>query len=116
MAADVKKLIGDETVINSRGVFEYLLGGSVDKKLLGLQFFEASVTRVAYARQNEETKANGKSNCPHCAMSDNSNKSNIHNFKEMEADHVAAWSKGGARTPENCEMFCITHNRLKGNR
>ncbi|MDD2945016.1 MAG: HNH endonuclease, partial [Acinetobacter sp.] len=27
----------------------------------------------------------------------------------MDADHVQAWSKGGATTLDNCEMLCITH-------
>jgi len=34
----------------------------------------------------------------------------------MDADHVAAWSKGGQTDLGNCEMLCITHNRAKGNR
>jgi 5-methylcytosine-specific restriction endonuclease McrA len=34
----------------------------------------------------------------------------------MEADHVTAWSKGGASTPENCQMLCKMHNRAKGNK
>ncbi|MGE0021013.1 MAG: HNH endonuclease [Draconibacterium sp.] len=32
------------------------------------------------------------------------------------ADHVAAWSKGGATSFINCQMLCKTHNRAKGNR
>ena len=34
----------------------------------------------------------------------------------MDADHVTAWSKGGATNNDNCEMLCKTHNRAKGNR
>ena len=34
----------------------------------------------------------------------------------MDADHVAAWSKGGATDLSNCQMLCKTHNRAKGNR
>ncbi|MBR1755312.1 MAG: HNH endonuclease [Bacteroidaceae bacterium] len=34
----------------------------------------------------------------------------------MEADHVAAWSRGGQTSEENCQMLCRTHNRVKGNR
>ncbi|MEK7627173.1 MAG: HNH endonuclease signature motif containing protein, partial [Patescibacteria group bacterium] len=34
----------------------------------------------------------------------------------MDADHVAAWSKGGATSAKNCQMLCKTHNRAKGNR
>ena len=32
------------------------------------------------------------------------------------ADHVTAWSKGGATDISNCQMLCKTHNRAKGNR
>lgn len=35
--------------------------------------------------------------------------------KEMNADHVSAWSKGGATSIGNCQMLCKTHNRSKGN-
>ena len=35
---------------------------------------------------------------------------------EMDADHVEAWSQGGATTEENCQLLCLTHNRAKGNR
>jgi len=34
----------------------------------------------------------------------------------MEADHVAAWSKGGKTDIENCQMLCKPHNLAKGNR
>lgn len=36
--------------------------------------------------------------------------------EEMDADHVTAWSKGGATDASNCQMLCKTHNRAKGNR
>jgi hypothetical protein len=32
------------------------------------------------------------------------------------ADHIAAWSKGGATSLDNCQMLCKTHNQAKGNR
>lgn len=34
----------------------------------------------------------------------------------MDADHVTAWSRGGATTEDNCQMLCKTHNRAKGNK
>lgn len=40
----------------------------------------------------------------------------VYAAKEMDADHVTAWSKGGTSTLDNCEMLCIFHNRSKGNR
>ena len=35
--------------------------------------------------------------------------------KDMDADHVTAWSKGGTDVG-NCQMLCKPHNRAKGNR
>lgn len=55
-------------------------------------------------------------NCPLCALGNNANKVRIYKFDEMDADHVTAWSKGGATTLAKCEMLCKTHNRSKGNR
>jgi len=40
----------------------------------------------------------------------------IWQIKEMDADHVTAWSNGGASDAANCELLCVTHNRAKGNR
>lgn len=44
------------------------------------------------------------------------NKDEQENLKDMDADHVTAWSKGGATSIDNCQMLCKTHNRAKGNR
>lgn len=55
------------------------------------------------------------SNCPLCAIGKDSNSTKIWESKEMEADHVTAWSKGGATDKANCQMLCKTHNRAKGN-
>ena len=49
-------------------------------------------------------------------LGNNSNKTRIYKLKEMDADHVTAWSKGGKTDASNCEMLCKTHNRAKGNR
>ena len=49
-------------------------------------------------------------------VGNNANKTRIYKLSEMDADHVTAWSKGGATSMENCEMLCKTHNRSKGNR
>jgi 5-methylcytosine-specific restriction endonuclease McrA len=46
----------------------------------------------------------------------NANKERIYERGEMDADHLNAWSKGGATDIANCEMLCIIHNRAKGNR
>jgi 5-methylcytosine-specific restriction endonuclease McrA len=116
MSDNVKRLAADSYVTNRKGIFEYLLGGSVDAKLLSVRVFDDKVKRVAYAKQTQAAEAKGKSNCPLCATGDNANKSRVYRFEEMDADHVTAWSKGGESSAKNCEMLCITHNRAKGNR
>ena len=116
MSDDVKKLAADPYVTSRKGIFEYLLGGSEDKKLLVVRVFDEKVKRVAYAKQTQATEGKGKSNCPLCAMGPEANKSRIYKLDEMDADHVSAWSKGGDSSSKNCQMLCITHNRAKGNR
>ena len=116
MSDDVNKLFADDFVKNHKGIFEFLLGGSVDTKLLDVRVFDAPVKRSTYAKQTKAAEGKGVSNCPLCAIGHNANKSKIYRLDEMDADHVSAWSKGGESSAKNCEMLCITHNRAKGNR
>lgn len=112
----VEALLGDEAVRCPRNIYEYVLGGEHDTALLDVRFFEQKDKKAAYKRQTENAKQTGVSNCPLCALGNNANKVRIYKFDEMDADHVTAWSKGGATTLANCEMLCKTHNRSKGNR
>ena len=116
MSDKVKKLAADDCVKSRKGIFEFLLGGSVDTKLLDVRVFETPVKRAAYAKQKQAAEGKGESNCPLCAIGHAANKSRIYKFEEMDADHVSAWSKGGESSAKNCQMLCITHNRAKGNR
>lgn len=113
---DVKRLAADPYVRKRKGIFEYLLGGSLDTKLLEVRVFEIPVKRATYAKQTKEAEEKGVSNCPLCATGNDTNKSRIYRLDEMDADHIAAWSKGGDGSAKNCQMLCITHNRAKGNR
>ena len=113
---DVKRLYADPYVKNRKGIFEYILGGETDTRLLDVRIFDDATKRKAYTLQTNDANAKSISNCPLCANGNNSNKTKIYSLKEMDADHVQAWSKGGATTLDNCEMLCITHNRSKGNR
>ena len=113
---DVANLFDDPYVKNTKSIFEYVLGGKTDDKLLDVRIFDDATKRAAYKQQTELANENGVSNCPLCAVGNNANKTKIWELKEMEADHVAAWSKGGATGLDNCEMLCITHNRAKGNK
>ena len=114
--AEVQKLYADPYVKNRKGVFEYILGGSIDTKLLDVRVFDEATKKSVYAAQTAKVKTKSKSNCPLCAIGHDANKSKIWSFSEMDADHVAAWSKGGATASKNCQMLCKTHNRAKGNR
>jgi len=116
MSDAVKKLAADDYVESRKGIFEFLLGGSVDTKLLDVRVFDTKVKRVAYAMQTQAAEGKGVSNCPHCAIGHGANKNRIYKLDEMDADHVSAWSKGGESSAKNCQMLCITHNRTKGNR
>ena len=110
------ELYSDIYVKDPKGICEYILGGCVDTKLLNIRVFEDDVKRHVYARQTQNAKEKEISNCPLCALGNNSNSKRIWEQKEMDADHVTAWSKGGSTDISNCEMLCITHNRSKGNK
>lgn len=112
----VHELYGDAAVKNRRGVFEYILGGCTDAKLLDIRVFEESTKKTVYTQQTGIAKACGKSNCPLCALGTDSNAKRIWKYNEMDADHVTAWSKGGSTDISNCQMLCKTHNRAKGNK
>jgi 5-methylcytosine-specific restriction endonuclease McrA len=112
----VEKLYDDPYVTNRRGIFEYMLGGEKDAKLLEVRVFDDAVKRSVYAKQTAAAKKDGKSNCPLCAVGHDANKTKIWELKDMDADHVSAWSKGGASNIKNCQMLCRTHNQAKGNR
>ncbi|WP_118800641.1 HNH endonuclease family protein [Haemophilus haemolyticus] len=112
----VKELYADPYVKNRKGIFEYILGNSVETKLLDVRVFDEATKKMVYKQQTERAKEKNVSNCPLCAVSNNANKNKIWTIKEMEADHVTAWSKGGSTSLNNCEMLCMTHNRSKGNR
>lgn len=116
VSTKVKELYLDPYIKNRKGIFEYILGGSVDTKLLDVRVFDEATKKAVYQQQTEKAKKENISNCPLCAVGNNPNKNKVWTIKEMEADHVAAWSKGGSTSLDNCEMLCMTHNRAKGNR
>lgn len=64
---------------------------------MAVRLFDEKTKKVAYNKQAQAVKGKNKSNC-------------------LDADHVAAGSKGGATSANSCEMLCINHNRAKGNR
>ena len=112
----IHEIYGDPYVKNRRGIWEFVLGGSTDTKLLDVRVFDDATKKSTYASQTKAAEADGVSNCPFCALGHDANKAKMWKLTEMDADHVAAWSKGGATTASNCQMLCKSHNRSKGNK
>jgi hypothetical protein len=113
--ARITELRADPNVHSAKGIYEFVLGGETQTHLLNIRVFDDKAKRAAYERQTIAAKAAGHSNCPLCAIGNNANSNKIWELKEMDADHVKAWSKGGSTDLANCEMLCKTHNRSKGN-
>jgi hypothetical protein len=116
VSQQVKELYADSYIKNRKGIFEYILGGSTDTKLLEVRVFDEATKKSVYGKQKTEAEKKEISNCPLCAVGNNANKNKIWSLAEMDADHVSAWSKGGATDIKNCQMLCKTHNRAKGNK
>lgn len=116
VAERVDALLDDFQVTDKKGIFEYVLGGEKDSRLLNVRVFDKKTIKAVYRKQTAEAQDQGVSNCPLCAIGHDANAKRIYKETEMDADHVTAWSKGGATDEANCQMLCKTHNRAKGNR
>lgn len=112
----LRALYADDDVNDRKGICEYILGGCTDTKLLNVRVFDEKTKKVVYAKQTADATDQGVSNCPLCALGHDANRTRIWKLNEMDADHVTAWSRGGATDINNCQMLCKTHNRAKGNR
>lgn len=116
VSKQVQDLYGDPYVKNRKGIFEYILGGSTDTKLLEVRVFDDAIKKSVYKTQTVKAEGKEESNCPLCAVGHDANMNKIWKLEDMDADHVSAWSKGGATDAKNCQMLCKTHNRAKGNK
>lgn len=116
VSEEVNRLYYDPYVTSRKGIFEYVLGGSVDSRLLAVRVFDEATKKIVYQKQTEQAAKEGVSNCPLCAIGHDAQKTRIYRLNEMDADHVSAWSKGGATDISNCQMLCRTHNQAKGNK
>ena len=112
------ELYSDFYVKDKKGCYEYILCGCKEEnvKLLNIRIFDDPIKKTVYTKQTIEAQKKGVSNCPMCVLEGLTNKKKIWDYKDMDADHVTAWSKGGATDINNCQMLCQTHNRMKGNR
>lgn len=116
LSEKVNALLEDTYVNDKKGIWEYVLGNCEHSELLNVRVFDEATKKSVYTKQTNEATAQNISNCPLCALTNTSNKTHVWKLIEMDADHVTAWSNGGATDIRNCQMLCKTHNRAKGNR
>ena len=116
VSSAVRRLYSDTYVKRRSGIFEYILGGETDTKLLEIRVFDEVIKKVVYNQQTEDAKSKGISNCPYCAIGPETTKTKLWQLSDMDADHVTAWSKGGVTDIKNCQMLCRPHNQAKGNK
>lgn len=117
----VEQLMADGGVTDKRGIYPFVLAESQGEhlpQLLQVRLFGEKDKTTAYARQTAAARRRGVSNCPDCALlpATDPRHTRIYTKREMDADHVTPWSRGGATTQRNCQMLCTYHNRSKGNR
>lgn len=93
---EISELILNEEIQNQRGIYPYVL--TRDQRRLALRVFSDAVKQRVYEKQGGKCKISGEKL----------------DIKEMEADHITPWSKGGRTIEENCQMISKEWNRRKG--
>lgn len=112
----VQDLMADSDVTKKTGIFEYVLSGEKDPKLLNIRKFSDNDKRTKYKSQTNQAKKEGTSNCPICNTDKNYKHTDyIWKYKEMEGDHIKPWSEGGRTELSNLQMLCKHHNSMKSN-
>ena len=116
VSAEVKRLYADPYVKNRRGVFEYILGGLQDSKLLDVRVFDDATKKSVYAEQTRLPKLRASQ----IVRSARSGPTPTRAEYIISTKWTQTTFQHGARAAEvrqkNCQMLCITHNRAKGNR
>lgn len=92
---EIQKLMIDDDVTNKKGIYPYVL--THNEKHLNIRAFTESQKREAYEKQ--------KGICNKCGEH--------FELKDMEADHITPWNKGGKTNPANCQILCLECNRRK---
>ncbi len=93
----VELMADDEVTCSMKGIYMYIITG--DGKYLSIRQFDEKTTRSIYEKQHHM--------CPYCQQEGNMKE---YAFKQMHADHIKPWSKGGKTVEDNCQMLCEYHN------
>jgi 5-methylcytosine-specific restriction endonuclease McrA len=96
--------MADEDVTNKKGIYQFIF--TKNEKFLNIRTFTPTQKREAYERQGGV--------CPYCEQEKKDK--TVYELNEMEADHITPWHRGGKTKPENCQMLCKHHNRIKSGR
>jgi len=96
----INDLIEDDEVSNKKGIYEYLLSG--EEKFLQIRAFPEKIKVKVYNQQGGICK---NPDCP--------KKGKKLDIKEMQADHIVPWTRGGKTTEDNCHMLCEHCNKVK---
>lgn len=92
--------MANDDVTDRKGIYTYVLCG--DEKFLNIRAFSENQRRAAYERQK------GICANPKCGKH--------FELKDMHADHIDPWSKGGATSADNCRMLCRRCNLEKSDK
>lgn len=84
----------------------------VNKKSIGIS--EKDKNRAFSESQRIRIYRRDKSMCQQCLSEGKSVSEAKVSWKDYEADHILAWSKGGETKEENGQVLCKYHNRKKG--
>lgn len=103
----MEKLDNDDEIEKKKGIVEYIL--SDDERYLSFREFDETVKERTYKLQNGI--------CPMCVMHNelypDKQVEIKHDKKDMQGDHIDAWSAGGKTVESNCCMLCKKHNGAK---
>ena len=97
LEARLSELLQDEDITNQKGLYEFLLGGETEDRLLHIRAFSEKDKRRKYEEQGGV--------CAHCGEHVE--------YEACEADHVTPWSQGGHTEYGNLQVLCRKCNRSK---
>ena len=99
----MKELLADKKEVTKRsGIYQYLLEGETKtaERYLSLRKFDADDAQAKYHEQGGKCALCGKP----------------FELKEMHADHITPWSRGGKTVYENLQMLCARCNLAKSDK
>lgn len=100
LARSVEDLLADEDVTAQRGVYEYLLSGKTEEKVLHIRAFSDKDKQRKLIEQGCK--------CAKC-QADIS-------MENSQGDHIIPWSRGGHTVYDNLQMLCKKCNGMKSDK